>query len=112
MNRVIKRFIVSGLVGISFFLMSRISAAQTSLSAYTGKYTMNVNGYHAYVDVFIKDNKLRAKQSWDGKTRTFEYLGDNKFIIAMDGWAIQFIRNKANKVIQMQVLANEIWIKV
>jgi hypothetical protein len=108
----IKRSIVSGLAGILFFLMSMTAAAQTSLAAYTGKYKMDVNGYHAYVDVFIKDNKLRAKQSWDGKTRTFEYLGDNKFIIAMDGWAIQFIRNKANKVIQMQVLANEIWIKV
>lgn len=108
---VIKSFIVSGIICICFFLMSLTAAAQT-LSAYTGKYTMNVNGYHAYVDVFIKDNKLRAKQSWDGKTRTFEYLGNNKFIIAMDGWAIQFIRNKANKVIQMQVLANEIWIKV
>jgi hypothetical protein len=109
---VIKKIIVSGIICISLFLMSLTAAAQKSLSSYTGKYTMNVNGYHAYVDVFIKDNKLRAKQSWDGKTRTFEYLDDNKFIIAMDGWAIQFIRNKANKVIQMQVLGSEIWTKI
>ena len=109
---VIKKLIVGGIVCISFFLMSLTAAAQKSLSAYTGKYTMNVNGYQAYVDVFIKDNKLRAKQSWDGKTKTLERVGDNKFIIAMDGWAIKFIRNKANKVIQMQVLANEIWTKI
>lgn len=112
MDRDIKKLIVSGLVGISFFLVCLTATAQASLSAYTGKYKMDVKGYQAYVDVFIKDNKLRAKQSWDGKTRTFEYLGDNMFIISMDGWAIKFIRNKANKVIQMQVLANEVWIKV
>ena len=87
MNRVIKRFIVSGIVGVLFSLMSLTAAAQTTLLAYTGKYKRDVNGYQAYVDVFIKDHKLRAKQSWDGKTRTFEYVGDNKFIIAMDGWA-------------------------
>ena len=112
MNVVIKRFIVSSIVCISFFLMSMAATAQNTLSVYTGKYTMNVNGYHAYVDVFIKDKKLKAKQSWDGKTRTFECVGENKFIIAIDGWAIQFIRNKANKVIKMQVLGSEIWVKV
>jgi hypothetical protein len=112
MNTGIKRSVISGIVGVSFFLMSVTAAAQTTLLAYTGKYKRDVNGYQAYVDVFIKDHKLRAKQSWDGKTRTFEYVGDNKFIIAMDGWAIKFIRNKANKVIQMQVLGNEVWMKI
>lgn len=93
-------------------MMSIQAMGQNSLAVYTGKYQMNVNGYHAQLEVYIKDNKLRAKQSWDGRVRTFEYLSDNKFIIAMDGWAIKFIRNKQNKVIQMEVLANEVWVKV
>ena len=112
MNGFIKKHTVIALICSLFLFINVQATAQNKLSPYVGKYKMVVNGYEAHVDVFIKDNKLRAKQSWDGKTRTFEYVGDNKFIIAMDGWAIQFIRNKANKVIKMQVLGSEIWTKV
>jgi hypothetical protein len=108
----IKIYLAGLAICLSLFFMSRPAAAQNSLSAYTGKYTRNFNGFDADLNIYIKNNKLMVRQWWDGKTRTLELVADNKFIISMDGWAIQFIRNRANKVIQMQVLANEIWIKV
>lgn len=86
--------------------------AQKSFSAYTGKYTRNIGGFHAYLDVYVENNKLFVKQWWDGKTRKLEYLSNDKFIIVMDGWAIEFKRGPKNRVINMEVLANEIWTKV
>lgn len=108
----IKTYLVSLTLCVAFLLAGRPAVAQKSLSAYTGQYTQNINGYHAYLNVYIENNKLKVKQSWDGNVRTLEFITDNKFIISMDGWAIKFIRNKANKVVQMEVLANERWTKI
>lgn len=108
----IKTHLLTVTVCLAALLIGRPAAAQKSLSAYTGQYTQNVNGYHAYLNVYIENNKLKVKQSWDGNVRTLDFITENRFIISMDGWAIKFIRNKANKVIQMQVLASEIWTKI
>ena len=112
MKRIRKSYITCVAVIIGFLMACTAAVAQSALSAYTGIYKRNVNGYSAYVEISIKNNKLAAKQSWDGKTRRFDNLGNDKFIITMDGWAIKFIRDKHNKVIQMQVLADEVWTKI
>ena len=112
MTAVIKRYIFCVLAVMLFVTMYMPAAAQSALTTYTGTYERVVGNYHATVTVYLKDNKLRAKQSWDGQVRTFEYLGNNKFIIAMDGWAIEFIRDARNRVVQMKVLGNEVWVKI
>lgn len=108
-----KKIYLTGLVvWLCMLLMSGPASAQSSLAAYTGKYTRNFNGFNAYLNIYIKSNKLMVRQWWDGKTRKLEYVGDNKFIINMDGRAIEFIMNKTGKVTQMEVLASEIWVKI
>lgn len=107
-----KRYVVCGAMVISFALFAVNTMAQSNLSVYTGRYKRDVKGYQAYLDVFVNNGKLKAKQSWDGKTKTLKYLGDNKFIISMYGWAVKFARNKQNKPVGMEVLGREIWIKV
>lgn len=111
MKAVIKKYVFSALVAALLITIGFTAAAQSALTAYTGTYERMVGHYHAAVTVYLKDNKLRAKQSWDLKVRTFEQVGNDKFIIAMDGWAVEFKRNKQNKVAQMKVLGNEVWVK-
>ncbi|PJJ83118.1 DUF3471 domain-containing protein [Mucilaginibacter auburnensis] len=106
-----KQYIFCVLATILLTIISLTAAAQNPLTKYAGTYERVVGNYHATVTVYIKDNKLRAKQSWDRKVRTFEQVGNDKFIIAMDGWAVEFKRDKQNKVAQMKVLGNEVWVK-
>ena len=103
---------MSGIICLSLSAMSGRATAQKSLTAYTGKYTRNIGGFKAYLNVYVANNKLFVKQWWDGKTRKLEYLNENRFIIALDGWAIEFKRDPKNRVINMQVLGDEIWTKV
>ena len=111
MNTTIKTYILCVMTVVAVATISLTATAQSALTAYTGTYKRTVGNYHATAIVSIKDNKLRAKQSWDLKVRTFEQVGNDKFIIAMDGWAVEFIRGKQNKVVEMKVLGNEVWVK-
>ncbi len=111
MKAAIKQYIFCVLVTVILATISLTAVAQKALTAYSGTYERVVGNYHATVVVTIKDNKLRAKQSWDGNVRTFAHVGNDKFIIAMDGWAVEFKRNKQNKIVQMKVLGNEVWVK-
>ncbi len=111
MKAAIKKSIFCTLAALVLISVSLTAVAQNALTPYTGTYERMIGNYHATVIVSIKNNKLQAKQSWDGKVRIFEQVGDNRFIITLDGWAVEFMRNKQKKVTQMIVLGNEVWVK-
>lgn len=107
-----KKKLGSGIIGFLLFFISLSAVGQNSLTSYMGNYKRNVNGYNARLSIYIKNNKLTVRQLWDGKIKTLEYLTRDKFIVAMEGWSVKFIRDRNNKVIQMQVLASDLWIKI
>src|SRR5215217_6495685 len=109
MKTVMNRYTLCLLAAMVLITIGFTAVAQSALTTYTGTYKRVVVNYHAAVIVSIKDNKLLAKQSWDGRQRKFEQVGNDKFIIAIDGWAIEFKRNKQNKVVAMKVLGDEVW---
>ena len=87
------------------------TSLQNSLTFYTGKYEMRQGNKVLYALVFIDKNILFAKAS-DGQLLQLKNISGDNFIIVNQNLPIKFIRDKDNKVVQIAVNGNPVWIRI
>ncbi|HEY9003383.1 MAG TPA: hypothetical protein VIM89_18650 [Mucilaginibacter sp.] len=84
---------------------------QDALTDYTGKYELS-RDTNLYVIIKIQDGALVATQSWDKVEKHLDHLNGDNFIIAGQGWSVEFVRGGDKKVAKLIVSAKDVWNKV
>jgi len=83
-----------------------------TLAIYTGKYQRTIHNDLFYIDFTLIDGELIGTTLWDGNKLALKHLTGDNFIVSGLAWAVKFMRDKDNKISQVQIMGNDVWVKV
>lgn len=83
-----------------------------ALEPFVGRYKLMQGTIALSLNIYAENGKLVTKQLWDGLVSPLDHVDGDNYIARSVGWAVKFIRDKNNKVIQIQVAGHDIWTKV
>jgi hypothetical protein len=86
--------------------------AADALEQFVGRYKLMQGTTALFLNIYEENGKLVSKQLWDGLIKPLDHVNGDNFMVTSVGWSVKFIRDKNNKVKQMQVAGHDIWSRV